>query len=327
MSLNQMIVYNQYARTAMQETLREQINLFNSVTRGAIMLNYGASVDGDFDQSTFFARMPNLTRRRNPYGTGSISTVTPEMKEDVAVKIASGTPVLVYDGTQFDWINQNPEIAGALFGRQLAEDKFKEYLSLALGVTKAALSNNAATNVLDVTGIASPGNKLSWVNLVRASALFGDQAQDIKVWVSHSAPFHELLVSNLTNTADLFNFGDVVVRQDPLGRPIIISDNPELVNLTPTPDEYYVLGLTEGAVEISETFKFREASNVITGQENIAYHYQAEWEFMLRVKGYAWDKGNGGRAPNDAALLVNTNWDKNKVSPRDLAGVILECVA
>ena len=39
------------------------------------------------------------------------------------------------------------------------------------------------------------------------------------------------------------------------------------------------------------------------------------------MKGYTWDKANGGKSPNDAALALSTNWDRTATSHKDTAGV------
>jgi hypothetical protein len=45
---------------------------------------------------------------------------------------------------------------------------------------------------------------------------------------------------------------------------------------------------------------------------------------MMGVKGYAWDKTNGGHAPNAAALATGSNWDQYVTNIKDTAGVMVK---
>lgn len=158
-------------------------------------------------------------------------------------------------------------------------------------------------------------------NFNKAQSLFGDAYQEIVAWVMHSKPLFDIYGQNLQNTANLFEFGNVAIRQDAFGRVFVIADTPSLVAANPT--RYRTLGLTAGAIQIHQQDDFTDNISTLNGDENIKRTYQAEWSYELGVKGFAWDKVNGNKAPNDAALAVATNWDRFATSHKDLAGVML----
>lgn len=322
MSLTGMVVFNRFLETTFVEMLRENIKLFNAASNGALQLFYGGDNKGDWNTTSMFQPLSNLVRRRDPYGTGAISTVTPSQKSFSDVRVASGTPVYEWTYAQFDWIKMNPAEAGVLWGKQLAEDVFKDYLDVMLGSLYAALSNDAATNILDQTS-ASP-DTLDYKKLALGQQLFGDQMSDIVIWILHSKPMTDLWINALTNTEQLFNYGGVAVMNDPFGRRFLITDNSNFVNTTPNPDVYRVFGLTRGAASVTQNADLRQVDQPKLGQENLIQQYQAEWSFNLRLKGYGWDQGAGGHAPTNAALKINTNWDKYVVSHKDLPGVVIE---
>ena len=116
----------------------------------------------------------------------------------------------------------------------------------------------------------------------------------------------------------------MAVTTDHVGRPLIVTDSTALIDTTPNPDVYYCLGLVPGAVIVEQNNDFFANEETSNGDENILRTWQAEWTYNLGIKGYAWDKTNGGKSPNDSALGTSTNWDKYASSDKDGPGVILK---
>lgn len=317
MALSDLAVFSEYVYTSQTEVLRQQIDLFNAASRGAIILRSAAHV-GDFSESTLWAKVTGLVRRRNPYGSGAVTAKNLAMLVDTMVKIAAGTPPVNIPPGQFNWIQRNPEEGGAVIGQQLAVDTMADMLNTAIMATVAALSGVAA-NVTDQS--AAVANQAIFN---KGQALFGDHYQDIVAWVMHSKPLFDVYDAALANATGLFTFGSVNVRQDAFGRLFIVSDSPALFNATPTPDQYNTLGLVPGAVQVHQNGDFTDNISTLNGDENIQRTYQAEWSYELGIKGFAWDKTNGGKAPNDAAIGTATNWDRFATDVKDLAGVLIK---
>jgi hypothetical protein len=84
------------------------------------------------------------------------------------------------------------------------------------------------------------------------------------------------------------------------------------VNPNADPDlvTYNSIGITPAAVVIERNNDFEDNIQTSNGKENINRTYQAEWSYNVGVRGFAWDKTNGGKAPTDAALATATNWDR-----------------
>jgi len=321
MALSDLAVYSEYAYSSMTEVLRQKIDLFNAATGGAIQLR-AAAHQGDYSDVAFFAKISGLVRRRNAYGSGNVSEKNMKHLVDTMVKVAAGTPPVRLDPGQFKWIQQNPEVAGAALGQQLALDTMADMLNVGLGATYAALSAQAS-NVYDATGNTSPEDTLSFSNLNNGQAKFGDQSSTIGAWVMHSKPMFDLYGKNLTNASQLFNYGNVNVIRDPFGKLLVMTDSQNLV-ITGSPNNYAVLGLVPGAVIIDQNNDYTANEEAKNGDENIIRTFQAEWSYNVGVRGFAWDKTNGGKSPNDAALLTSTNWDKYATSHKDLAGVVVK---
>ena len=321
MALSDLAVYSEYAYASMTEVLRQRIDLFNAATGGAITLR-SAAHQGDFSDVAFFAKISGLVRRRNSYGSGSVGEKKLAHLVDTMVKVAAGTPPVRLDPGQFKWIQQNPEVAGAALGQQLAVDTMADMLNVGLGASYAALSAQTAV-VYDATGNTLPENTLSFGNLNNGQAKFGDQASTISAWVMHSKPMFDLYGKNLSNAERLFNYGNINVMRDPFGKLLVMTDSQNLV-ITGAPNNYAVLGLVPGAVIIDQNDDYTANEEAKNGDENIIRTFQAEWSYNVGVRGFAWDKTNGGKSPNDAALLTATNWDKYATSHKDLAGVVVK---
>ena len=318
MALSDLAVYSEYAYASMTEVLRQRIDLFNAAAGGTIQLR-SAAHQGDFSDVAFFAKISGLVRRRNAYGSGAVSEKKLAHLVDTLVKVAAGTPPVRLDPGQFKWIQQNPEVAGAALGQQLALDTMADMLNIGLGVTYAALSQVANVKY-DASSNTSPDDTLSFGNLNNGQAKFGDQASSISAWVMHSKPMFDLYGKNLANAQQLFNYGNINVVRDPFGKLLVMTDSQNLV-ITGSPNKYAILGLVPGAVIIDQNGDFTANEEVKNGDENIIRTYQAEWSYNVGVRGFAWDKTNGGKSPNDAALLTSTNWDRYATSDKDLAGV------
>ncbi|WEL95603.1 hypothetical protein [Xanthomonas phage vB_XooS_NR08] len=322
MALSDLAVYSEYAYSSFSEVLRQQIDLFNAATGGAIILQ-GAAHQGDFSDVAFFAKVAGgLVRRRNAYGSGAVAEKVMKHLVDTSVKVAAGTPPIRLDPGQFRWIQQNPEVAGAAMGQQLAVDTMADMLNTGLGATYAALTQVAAVKY-DATGNTAPDDGPTWNNLNNGQAKFGDQSSQIAAWIMHSTPMHKLYGNNLNNSERLFTYGTVNVIRDPFGKLLVMTDSPNLF-AAGTPNVYHILGLVPGAVMIGQNNDFDAMEEGKTGDENLIRVYQAEWSYNVGVRGFAWDKANGGKSPTDAALFTSTNWDRYATSEKDLAGVIVE---
>lgn len=319
MALSALTVYNKFAYLTMQETLQQQVGLFNAATKGGLVLRTASNL-GDFSDETMWKRVTGLVRRRNSYGSGAVAEKELQMLNNTTVKVAAGTPPVRIDPGQFKWILKNPEEAGVLLGRQLAEDTMQDELNIAIGVYVAAIGQVAGL----VSANTGAVNNLS--NLVKGAALFGDRSQDIKCWLMHSKVRFDIYQEALANTAKLFSFGNIRVEEDGFGRPMIITDSPNLLTVDGVGagiDKYYSLGLTTGAVTVELNDDFTSNVETKNGDENLIRTWQAEWSYNLGLKGFTWDKTNGGKSPTTAALLTATNWDKTATGNKDCAGVMV----
>lgn len=319
MALSDLAVFSEYTYDTMTEVLAQQIDLFNAASRGTIQLR-SSNHQGDYSDETFFAKVSGLVRRRNAYGSGAVTPKTLQMLVDTMVKVAAGTPPVNIPPSQFKWIQMNPEEAGVVIGKQLAVDAMADMLNTGLMATRAALSGQSAI-IYDGTG--DTPDTLTPAMLNKGSAKFGDRSGDIAAWVLHSTPMHDFYGNAIANAAQLFTYGTINVVGDPFGRVFVVTDSPALITAG-SPNIFYNLGLTVGAVSVDQNNDFTDNMDTTNGDENIQRSYQAEWSYNVGVKGFTWDKSNGGHSPTDSALATASNWDKIVTSNKDLAGVLVQ---
>ena len=315
MALSDLAVFSEHTYTSMTEVLRQQIDLFNAASNGGIVLR-SAAREGDYSDEVFWALIANLVRRRNAYGTGTVAATTLEHLVATTVKVAAGTPPVTMPPSQFTWIQRNPEEGGIVYGEQLAVAALADMLNTAISAFVAGTLNAGAEVYTDQSA-----NPTTLVSLNNGARLFGDRAQEIACWLMHSTSVFDIYGAALTNTAGLFSFGTVNVRQDGFGRAFVVTDSPSLVEAG---GDHYIGGLVPGAVLVEQNNDFDQNVETNNGFENIQRSIQSEWTYNLGVKGYAWDKTNGGHSPNNAAIATGTNWDRVATQHKDLAGVLIQ---
>lgn len=309
-------VFNTQVYTTMTEVVDQQVNLFNAASGNTLVLQ-PAQNQGDFAIKASFKAISGLVRRRDVYnGSNTVSPVRLEHLKNASVKVASGTPPIVFEPAQYAWIQQNPELAALTIGTQLAEAQMQDMLNTSIAALVAAFKGNAA---IQFDGTAATA-KLQSLN--KAAAKFGDRATSLRSWIVHSKAMHDIYDQALTNTEQLYSFGTVNIVQDAFGRRFVMTDAPALF-LDAATDNYYTLGLVEMGAMCEPNGDFNAVLEIETGKENIQRIYQAEWSYNVGLKGYTWDTTNGGKAPSNTAIATSTNWDKTATSNKDTAGVLL----
>ena len=306
--------FNQETHLVMTETIAKQVDLFNAQSNGTIQL-VAKPFKGDFDVASSFKAIANLVRHRDVNnGQNSIASARLTQHQNAAVKVAAGTPEILWEAAQYNWTMQNPQLAAIKIGEQLGRASFADMLNTAIKCGVSAIKGNTA--VVEGDGSAA----LDFASLTKGAGRFGDRSQAIGAWVMHSGALTNLQLKALGNNEKLFTYETVSVLRDPQGRLFIITDCPDLVDGN---TKHNIMGLTEGGLIINNQNDFNSAIVAKTGTENITNAYQAEWSYAASVKGYTWDMTAGGANPNAGALETPTNWKKTATSDKDTAGVLV----
>lgn len=311
-------VFNQFAYSGITELLREQVNLFNSATQGAITLTTNMRV-GDKSDDIQFSLINGLIRDRDIYDNdSSAGTTTIGNRSDTRIKVAAGTPSFVVPDALLTWIGRDSAEAGVAYAQQMTPQIMKDYLHRGLNAFIGAVQNSPGM----IVTTADTSGMVTLQEFVTGSSKFGDQFSDLRCVVMHSTPWHNLIGDNLSNQERLFVYGDVVIYIDPMGRPMIITDNPALYDAS---TGTYLTGmLSTNAISIEDSGDFRQNVQTSNGKNNIQDTIQSQWSMSIGLRGYGWKGALNKSTPTKGDLLLSTNWELTASQLNDTAGVLLK---
>lgn len=315
MALVDMKVFSSWVQTAARETLAQRVDAFNAASNGAIQLTT-QGVSGDYLQRASWKSLQNAQRRVDRYATNGAATATPLAQlQHNSVKVAGGFGPVMFEPGQLSWIEKDVDEAIAVISGELADAIVLDQLNTAIAALVAAIGN-VASAVNDVS--ATEGITYSAIN--GGHALFGDASGQLAVQVMTGQVAHKLIGQNLTNAQQLFQADNVNVFNI-LGRPVVVTDSPALYEAG-TPNKQKVLSLATGAAVISEGGDLIVNTDSRNGKERIETTMQADYTFVLGLRGYAWDVTNGGKSPIDSELRTGSNWDMVGTNVKATAGVM-----
>ena len=321
---NNLQVFTPYVYRSYTEVLRQQLDLFNEATNDCITL-VNQDNAGDYREEASWKRLTSIVRRRNAYDNSDVAEVNMEHILDRSVKVAAGIKPVRLLPHEMQWIGQDPKGRAAALAQQVAIATMSDFLNTGIQAGIAAMGQIDALKVTDAAAATDTWNAS---NFNDAARLFGDRSTEISCWVMHSKVAHDFWGHNIDNANRLFSYGTINVRTDPFDRPIIITDSDALVQTVaanggvPQHKRYTTLGLTPQSIVIQRNSDFLDNLQTINGKENITTTYQAQWSFNMGIKGFAWDKTNGGHSPTTAALGTATNWDRYLTDNKDMPGVL-----
>lgn len=316
-------IYNEQLEGGRAETIAQNTDAFNAASNGSILMT-SEFVKGEYEYESFFPSVSSLITRQDLTST-SAATAT-KFTEDENISVKLHRKYLHEMSRKAFRMRGNGSVDEGFFalGQMLAKAEQTDKLNLALSAARVALEGESEV-LNDVTG-GTDG--VTYADLLATMAKMGDAADNIVAWVMHSTQWFDLASGVISDNAAYTNIADGVIRSvevPGLGRPILITDSASLINTTPTPDAYYVLGLTNGAIEVKESSPMDSVVDEVSGLEQLVLRAQGEYAYNLSLKGFKWDVSNGGANPADAAVGTGTNWDKVATSHKDLAGVVLKC--
>jgi len=316
MSLTNMKVFNATVQTMTIETLAQQVEKFNAASRGAITLTT-QGFEGDYRYENFWQGIHSARRRVDRYATNAAASATNLAQlQSVGVKVAGGFGPVAWEPGQLAWVQKSPAEAAEVISRNLAEAILQDQLNTAIAALAAAIESQSDATYDTATG------PISYVDLNLAHAKFGDSSSLIVADVMDGAQYHAMIGQNLANAQQLYQSNGVLV-VDILGKAVVVTDAPALRESPSTiTNDVKVLGLVAGAATVYDGSALITNIETSNGKERIESTFQADYDFGVALKGYAWDVGNGGKSPTDTELATGSNWDKVATSIKHTAGVI-----
>lgn len=315
---------NPFIQSGITETLTQASQGLFEASRGALLLS-SAFKPGDFETQAFFQNIQNLITRRDPSSLSSVTDQKLVQSEYNRVKINRKIGPIASTRDAFRKAGLNRNAMDLVVGQQAGKAMQVDMLNTTIRALRAAGENDTP---LLVDGSAASINTAGSNGLVDGLAKMGDASDQIVCWLMHSKTFFDLVKEQIAADVDGVS-GLVFAEASPItmNRPVLVTDSPDLVvadGVAAGVDAYYTLGLTPGAAIMEETEGTEVVTQDVTGQENLIVRIQGEYAENVGLKGYSWDKTNGGENPTDAAMATGTNWDAAFADHKDRAAVVIK---
>lgn len=305
-----LVIYNDLAQTSFLERRQDNLDVFNTASNGAIVLD-NIFIEGDFRKRAFYKIGGSIIHR----DVNSSETVTPS-------KIGAGEMVSVkvpwkygpYATTEEAFKRRGRDVSefSDVVGTDAADATLEGYIQYALNSLIAAISGN---DDMVVSGnILTEGKKV----LTRGLRTYGDRFGRIALFVMHSSTYFDIIDEAIANK--IYEEAGVVVyggQPGTLGKPVLVTDA--------MPYDA-ILGLLPNAAVITESQQPGFRSYDINDQENMAVGYRAEGVVNVELLGYSWNVASGGENPDTNTLSNSLNWKQHFDSNKSTAGVLMKLV-
>lgn len=313
MALNAIEVFENTVYGIGQELIKENVEVFNGNSQGAIVLSAN-SIVGDFSQTVDSILGQDLIKSRNPYVQTPLTEKGFSRRLDNAVKMALGLNPISWTAAEFNWVKQDPRLAGAKIARAMSQQTVKYMAECAIGSLVTCLNSNSA-----IKYTIPNTDKIGHLDLIKSVKPMGDQHSEVKLFVMHSNQYFDLIETTFKNAERLFEFGGIVVMRTTLGQTFLITDNSALTSTGAD----YTLGLKQGSVFVGLNEDFVQNTNPINGEENIRYVYQAEWTTSLKVNNYRYKTSDTMNGLSYSAITTAANWEQVSNRVKDETGIII----
>ena len=298
-------IYHEEFFSGLNETVQQNSGVFNAASANAMRL-VPRMLKGEFEKESFFKAVETLVSHRDPTSTSAVNAQKLEQGELVGVKLNRKIGPAEQTMDAFRKIQVDPREFSFILGQQAGEEALRDYVNTAALALTTAINTESG---LVTSVLTESDSNLKAEYLIRSMSKMGDRSQRIRAWVMHSKPWFDLMEGQVaggaTNIADVVIYGGA---PGTLGRPVIVTDSPYLINLDSdgAAESYNVLGLTDGAAVLNQSEDESILSDTVLGKENIIMQYQGEYAYNLKIRGFAYD---GSANPNDATLGTPASWN------------------
>lgn len=323
-----MKIYEEQFNGGMFERVSQALDIFGPASNGSIVIEPSETMRGNFEHESFYLFADGF-RRRTIASVADISDVKLAQEEQIAPKVSWADGPYADTEDAFKKIGATPDEMSYVLGQQAGEKLIQAYVNAAAAALRGvfAATGVATTLVYDASAL-SAGGTANFINLTRGLAKMGDASQQIVAWLMHSTSFYHLIQDGITNyKIDTIAGNLLMVKNLPaaLGRPIIVTDSPQLYSAGTSASNdqtYNIYGLVPGAVSLKDSEERGFLLERVGGKQNLVLRYQSEGAFTLRVKGMKFSTSDLN--PSDATLATAAKWTKSATSVKSLPGVCVK---
>jgi len=291
----QELIINMRRTMNLLETYRTDI--FNSNSRGTITM-------GTRNQKAYKAtswnwnRLGRKTQFRDPEQMRDIPDQLLTEYDTSTIKFALRWGPDLLDVSSGDFKGVTMAEMGSVRGAQIAAENvgFRAQCAIhalvgafgATGLSKLTTDKSKPDHATTQTP-ADDNSRMKFEHFLDARSVLGDMYGDVRVWIMHSKPWHDMAKVNASNTNRFFGIDSLRLSMFD-GVPIIITDNPALMVPAVSTGgarhvaRYRTLGLRPMAMRIDRAGEFREHQEYVIGQSNIMYRMQEQDACVLEIK-------------------------------------------
>jgi len=311
------IIHNDEFEQAYIETLTQNVNVWNSISGGALQLST-ESIRGELQKKALFKELSTTTviKHRDPNSTATIVPETLEMIQEINVKLNQYS-FIAKTADAFSKMLLDPE---ATFSQLVGSATASASMVFAVDSLLAGLAGGIGSipsMVEDATGKA-----LDFKTINKGRFKLGDQYNNIKVLVVHSDSARVL--TDLSIDEKLVNVGGVTVNTgkfSTLGIPVIVTDSESLKDGA----NFLMFALTANAGVWIDAENARAYTDHKLDSENTQILLKRESSSVLRIKGISYIGTT--MSPTTADLKDKANWKQYVTDVKNTAGVMFKVKA
>ncbi len=310
---------NEIVKTAMTETLMQNVDNFSAGTNGGIVLS-SHYIMGDIEEYSQLAEIATLVARRDITADTDAAVKTLDSVDANSVVVYFSTGSIEFKKVDARRYGSNVAGFSAAIGVQIGIGFTNFMLNNLISAAIGAFLSNAGSVSGDGTGA------VSFTALNNGLKLFGDASNSVVAWIMTGESYHNLIGDSITNyMIDSVAGGSIATgTTQSLGRPIYVTDAVALDRADVLGDSITaILGITVNALKMAETATREVFSETVGGKENLKVRIQAESDVLLSVKGFSY---SGTANPTETVLETDSNWDLASTDIKSSAGILIKAV-
>ena len=311
------VIYDEEFNSSMYERLQVNINVWNSATKGGLVLTT-KSLMGHFNKvSMYKALAETVIKELDPRVEGTTQWDTFEAFENASVKVKR-TVNIKKAVDAFRVMLKDPDATfSQLVGGLTADLITKDAIETGLVALIAAIQNDASHVLGDYT------TALDFKQINKAQFVYGDKFSKVACILVHSNTTQAIVDLNIDEKLDnVAGFTIGSGKWHTLGIPVITADLSALVDGS----GYNALFLTEGALMVEASETVDAFTDVDLDASPAQLRLKREWAYNIGMSGYTYDT-TAGAYPTKVVLGTPSSWVKTVSDDKELPCVLFKAVA
>jgi len=311
------VIYDEEFNSAMMERLQVNIQVWNSATKGGLVLTTKHMM-GHFNKvSMYKALAETVIKELDPRVEGTTTWDTFESFENASVKVKRDVNIKKAVDAFRVMLKDPKATFSQIVGGLTADLITKDAIETGLGALIGAIENDASHVLGDYT------TALTFKDINKAQFVYGDKFSNVACILMHSNTTQAIVDLNIDEKLDSvagFTIGSG--KWHSLGIPIITAD---LTALIDGANGYRALFLTAGALMVEASESVDVFTDIDLNTRPAQLRLKREWAYNVGIKGYTYDVSKGAY-PTRALLGTSSSWVKTVSDDKELPCVLFKAL-